>query len=98
VLVDQALTAAVGQDPESHNTMVLTARAIGGEQDVMAAHWAFADGTTADGTTITVPHKQMDGSVTITDARRQHRDDLAPHQLTRPAIRPVAATPPAGCG
>jgi hypothetical protein len=67
VLIDKPLTAAVSQDPEPHNTIVLTANAIGGQGSVMAAHWTFADGTNADGTDITMPHKHMDGSVTITD-------------------------------
>jgi hypothetical protein len=67
VRIDSPLSAAVDQDPERGNTMVLTARAIGGEGQAMAAHWTFADGTTADGTTVTVPHKHMGGSVTITD-------------------------------
>jgi hypothetical protein len=67
VLIDPPLTAAVAQDPERGNTIVLTAQAKGGAGSVVAAHWAFADGTTADGKTITMPHKQLDGSVTITD-------------------------------
>ena len=67
VQIDPPLTAAVTQDPESHNTVALTAQANGGAGNVMAAHWMFADGTTADGTTSTMPHKHMDGSVTITD-------------------------------
>ena len=67
VLIDQPLTAAVDQDPERANTIALTARALGGEGSVVAAHWTFSDGTTADGTAITLPHKHLDGSVTITD-------------------------------
>ncbi len=68
VLIDRPLSATVDQDPERGNTIVLTARAIGGQQrNVMAAHWSFSDGTTADGTSITMPHKHLDGSVTITD-------------------------------
>ncbi len=67
VLIDRPLTAAVLQDPERANTLVLTALAKGGEGNVMAAHWTFSDGTTADGTTITLHHKHLDGSVTITD-------------------------------
>ena len=67
VLIDQPLSAAVDQDPERGHTVALTARARGGEGSVVAAHWTFADGTTADGTTVTVPHKHLDGSVTITD-------------------------------
>ena len=67
VLIDLPLTAFVEQDPERGNTIALTAGAIGGHFDVLAAHWTFSDGTTADGTTITLPHKRLDGSVTITD-------------------------------
>jgi PKD domain len=67
VQIDPPLTAAVAQDPERGNTIVLTAQANGGAGNAVAAHWTFANGTTADGTTITSPHKQMDGSVTITD-------------------------------
>jgi hypothetical protein len=67
VQIDAPLAAAVDQDPERDNTIVLTARASGGEGQAMAAHWTFSDGTTADGTTITMPHKHIDGSVTITD-------------------------------
>jgi hypothetical protein len=68
VQIDRPLTAAVRQDPQRANTIVLTARAVGGQQtSVLAAHWTFADGTTADGPTITMPHKHLDGSVTITD-------------------------------
>jgi hypothetical protein len=67
VQIEAPLSAAVDQDPERDNTIVLTARAIGGEGQAMAAHWTFSDGTAADGTTITMPHKHMDGSVTITD-------------------------------
>jgi len=47
--------------------IALTAQAIGGQGSVVAAHWTISDGTTADGTTITVPHKHLDGFVTITD-------------------------------
>jgi hypothetical protein len=67
VLIDLPLTAAVDQHPERGNTIGLTARAIGGHFDVLAAHWTFSNGTTADGTTVTLPHKHLDGSVTITD-------------------------------
>jgi hypothetical protein len=67
VLIDQPLTAAVAQDPERGNTIALTAQAVGGAAGVVAAHWTFSDGTTTDGTTITLPHRHLDGSVTITD-------------------------------
>jgi hypothetical protein len=67
VLIDPPLAAAVTQDPKPGNTITLTAQAKGGAGDVVAAHWTFADGTVADGTTITLPHKHLDGSVTVTD-------------------------------
>ena len=67
VLIDQPLTAALAEAPEPSNTIALIAKALGGEGSVVAAHWTFSDGTTADGTTITLPHKHLDGSVTITD-------------------------------
>jgi hypothetical protein len=67
VLIDPPLTAAVAQHPERHNTVALTPRTIGGQGSVVAALWTFSNGTTADGTTITLPHKHLDGSVTITD-------------------------------
>ena len=67
VLIDLPLSAVVEQRPERGNTIALTARAIGGHFDVLAAHWTFSNGTTADGTTVTLPHKHLDGSVTITD-------------------------------
>ena len=68
VQIDTPLTAAVDQEPQPKNTIALTAQAVGGQQtNVLAAHWTFADGTTADGPTITMPHKHLDGSVTITD-------------------------------
>jgi hypothetical protein len=68
VLIDTPPTATVAQDPERDNKIQLTAQAIGGAGTVVAAHWTFSDGTTLDGTTITMPHKHLDGSVTITDA------------------------------
>ena len=60
-----------GRRPASRSEgtrIALTAHAIGGHFDVLAAHWTFADGTTADGTT---DHRSRTstwtGSVTITD-------------------------------
>jgi len=67
VRIDSPLSAAVDQSPQPHNTIALTAGALGGGGDVLSTHWTFADGTTADGTSITMPHKHMDGTVTITD-------------------------------
>jgi hypothetical protein len=54
-------------DPERDNTIQLTARASGGVGTAVAAHWTFSDGTALDGTTITMPRKHLDGSVTLTD-------------------------------
>jgi hypothetical protein len=67
VRIDRPLTAAVAQVPEPHSAIALTALAFGGERSVLAAHWTFSDGTTADGTTVVLPHTHLDGSVTITD-------------------------------
>ena len=48
--------------------MLLTARAVGGQRfDVIAAHWTFPDGTTAEGTTVTAPAGADQASVAITD-------------------------------
>jgi hypothetical protein len=67
VLIDSPLSAAVAQAPERGNTIALAVEANGGDSKVLAAHWTFSDGTTADGTTITLPHKHLNGFVTITD-------------------------------
>jgi hypothetical protein len=67
VLIDLPLRAAVVQNPERGNTIVLAAVAKDGEGSVIAAHWMFSDGTNGDGTTITLPHKHLDGFVRITD-------------------------------
>jgi hypothetical protein len=67
VLIDAPLTAAVIQHPERANTNVATVVAKGGDGSAIAAQWTFSNGTTADGTTITLPHKHLDGFVTITD-------------------------------
>ncbi|MGH2864678.1 MAG: PKD domain-containing protein [Solirubrobacteraceae bacterium] len=67
VLIDRPLAATVVQHPERRNTIAVTAVANGGERNVIAAHWTFSDGTTAEGTTITLPHKHLNGFVTITD-------------------------------
>jgi hypothetical protein len=67
VQIDQPLAASVGQKPGPGNTVLLTAQAKGGAGTVVAAHWRFADGTSADGTTISRSHQHPYGSVTITD-------------------------------
>jgi hypothetical protein len=66
VRIDSPLTAAVDQTPVRGNNVALTARAIGGSGNALAAHWTFANGRTEDGLTITA-HNHMDGTVTITD-------------------------------
>ena len=66
VRIDTPLAAGVDQDRKK-DSLVLTARAIGGQHDVVAAHWAFSDGTTADGTSITRPAGPGGATVTIVD-------------------------------
>ena len=46
---------------------VLTARAAGGQRDVLAAHWTFSDGTTAKGTSVTRAPGSGEATVTIVD-------------------------------
>jgi PKD domain len=67
VRIDTPLSATVVQTPGSGKSVVLSVSAQGGEGNVIAARWTFADGRTAEGTTITLPHKPQEGSVTITD-------------------------------
>jgi hypothetical protein len=67
VRIDSPLTAAVVETPGAGNSVVLTALDHGGEGSAIAAQWKFSDGTTVDGTTIILPPKHVDGSVTITD-------------------------------
>jgi hypothetical protein len=63
VRIDTPLSAAV-----DHDNGLLTARAVGGQRlDVIAAHWTFSDGTTAEGTTVTPPGGADHASVDITD-------------------------------
>lgn len=67
VQIDKPLSAAIDQDTKK-DKVLLTARAIGGQRwDVIAAHWTFSDGTTADGTTVTAPAGATSASVTIVD-------------------------------
>jgi hypothetical protein len=67
VRIDTPLSAAVDQDTEDGN-VVLTARAVGGQRfDVIAAHWTFPGGTTAEGTTVTAPAGAEQATVAITD-------------------------------
>lgn len=67
VMIDRLLAAAVSQRPGPGNTVLLTAQAKGGDGTVLAAHWKFADGTSANGLTISRSHRHPYGSVTITD-------------------------------
>jgi PKD domain len=67
VKINSPLSAAVDQRTED-GKVVLTARPIGGQRwDVVAAHWTFSDGTTADGTSVTAPAAATNASVTIVD-------------------------------
>jgi hypothetical protein len=67
VKVDSPLTAAVDQANTTGQT-VLTARPVGGQRfDVMAAHWTFSDGSTAEGTTVTAPSGASQATVSIVD-------------------------------
>jgi hypothetical protein len=67
VTIDAPLSAAVQQRTED-GKLALTARPIGGQRwDVVAAHWTFSDGTTADGTSVTAPVGATNASVTIVD-------------------------------
>ncbi len=55
------------QTPGTGKSVVLSASSHGGEGNVIAAHWVLGNGKTADGTTITLPRKPQNVSVTITD-------------------------------
>jgi len=67
VAVDKPLSVSVDQKSKAGKA-VLTARAVGGRRGhVLAAHWTFADGTTAEGTTVTAPAGAGHASVTIVD-------------------------------
>ena len=68
VQIDPPLSAAVDQQTERRNKIALTARAVGGQRsDVLAAHWTFSDGTTADGTIATAPAGANHATVSIID-------------------------------
>ena len=67
VRIDSPLSAGVAQETVD-GKVELTARAIGGQRfDVLAAHWAFSDGSSADGTTVTAPAAADHATVTIID-------------------------------
>jgi hypothetical protein len=67
VQIDKPLSVAVDKDAKDGN-VALTARAIGGQRfDVVAAHWTFSDGTTADGPTITRTAGSGEATVTLVD-------------------------------
>jgi SAM-dependent methyltransferase len=67
VRIDSPLSAAVDQTTDNGKHL-LTVRAVGGQRfDVVAAHWTFSDGTTADGPSISRPLGAVDGAVTIVD-------------------------------
>jgi hypothetical protein len=67
VKIDSPLSASVDQRTDD-GKLVLTARPIGGQRwNIVAAHWTFSNGTTADGTTATAPAGATSASVTIVD-------------------------------
>jgi hypothetical protein len=67
VRIDTPLSAAVDQHTVA-GKVDLTARAIGGQRfDVLAAHWSFSDGSSAEGTTVTAPAGADHVTVTIVD-------------------------------
>jgi PKD domain len=67
VRIDPPLSATVDQRRQA-GTVVLTARALGGQRfDVNAAHWTFSDGSSAEGTTVIAPGGADHATVTIVD-------------------------------
>ena len=67
VRIDAPLSAAVDKSTDN-GKQLLTVRAVGGQRfDVLAAHWTFSDGSTAEGTTVTAPAGADHASVAITD-------------------------------
>jgi hypothetical protein len=67
VKIDPPLSVSVDQSTDKNN-VVLTADAVGGERfDVLAAHWTFSDGSTADGNSVTPPAGATSTTVTIVD-------------------------------
>ena len=67
VKIDPPLSASVDQSNDKGN-VVLTANAVGGQRfDVLAAHWTFSDGSTADGSTVTAPSGASQATVSIVD-------------------------------
>ncbi len=67
VQIDAPLSAAVVHEPGRGKSILATAVAEGGTGNVVAAQWTFSDGRTADGTTVTLHGRHLDGFVTITD-------------------------------
>jgi hypothetical protein len=67
VRIDTPLSATVVQTTE-HGTTVLAAHAVGGQRfDMLAAHWTFSDGSSANGTSVTPPADADHATVTIVD-------------------------------
>ncbi len=62
VTIDPPPAATVDESRHARSA-TLTAGVQGGDGHVIAAHWSFSDGTTADG--ITVTHRRP-GTVTVT--------------------------------
>ncbi len=67
VRIDAQLSASVIQTPGSGRRVVLSASAQGGKGNALATRWTLPNGKTADGTTLTLPHGNVDVAVTITD-------------------------------
>ncbi len=64
---DTPLSAAVEKSTDN-GKQLLTVRAVGGQRfDVLAAHWTFSDGSTAEGTSVAAPARADHASVAITD-------------------------------
>lgn len=67
VIIDVAPTAVVGRTVH-RGVIELSARIRGGDGHAIAAHWTFADGSTADGLTVERrPTQSSSGSVTVID-------------------------------
>ena len=66
--VDPPLSADIDWSAQGDD-LVLEPEAVGGQGDVIAAHWSFSDGGTADGLKVTrdVPANPIDATVSIVD-------------------------------
>jgi PKD domain len=64
VIVDPPLRATVRAHPRGSD-VVLSAGAKGGDGGLLAAHWSFPDGSTADGLTVTQPRGEESGEIEV---------------------------------